>query len=73
MQTQMANDSATLISAKANYKLSLRFNWALLNLDAAAPFDIDSPPVDKIPIEPMADRALPSFLPSALENLPAKD
>ncbi|HRO86113.1 MAG TPA: TolC family protein [Niabella sp.] len=70
MQTQMANDSATLISAKANYKLSLLQLQALLNLDAAAPFDIDSPPVDKIPIEPMADLEPTVVFASALENLP---
>jgi len=70
MQTQLANDSATLINAKANYKLSLLQLQALLNLDAAESIDIDSPPVDKIPIEPMAELEPAVVFASALENLP---
>ncbi len=27
---------------------------AILNLDAAAPFDLDTPPVETIPVEPIA-------------------
>jgi outer membrane protein len=44
---------------------------ALLNLDAGAPFDIESPSVDKVPVESLADLqpeavyALASTKPSA--------
>jgi outer membrane protein len=70
MQTQLANDSATLISAKSNYDLSLLQLKALLNLDAAQPFDITIPPVESIPIEAIADLDPAVVFASALENLP---
>lgn len=70
MQTQMANDSASVINAKANYTLSLLQLKALLNLDAATPFDIASPPVEEIPVEPLAELEPASVYSSAIENLP---
>lgn len=70
MLTQLANDSATFINAKANYALSLLQMKALLNVDAAKPFDIDSPPVETIPVEPLAELDPALVYASALENLP---
>lgn len=70
MQTQLANDSAAFITAKANYSLSLLQLQALLNLDAAEPFDIASPPVEDIPLEPLGELEPATVYASALENLP---
>lgn len=70
MQTQLANDSASVIGTKANYELSLLQLKALLNLDAATPFDIASPPVEEIPVESLADLDPAVVYASALENLP---
>ena len=70
MQTQLANDSATLINSRANYTLSLLQLKALLNLDAAQPFDIASPPVEEIPVEPLSDLDPAGVYASAVENLP---
>lgn len=70
MQTQLANDSAALISSKANYTLSLLQLKALLNLDAAEPFDIEAPPAHLIPIESLADLDPAVVFTAALENLP---
>lgn len=70
MQTQFASDSATVITAKSNYELSLLQLKALLNLDAAEPFDIATPPVHLIPVEPLADLDPVLVYASAVENLP---
>lgn len=70
METQLANDSATLIGAKADFKLKLLQLQALLNLDAAAPFTIAAPPVDSIPIQPLSELEPDVVYHSALRNLP---
>lgn len=70
MQTQLANDSATLIGARADFRLKLLQLQALLNLDAAAPFDVQSPPVDSIPVEPLAELDPSLVFSSAMINLP---
>jgi outer membrane protein len=70
IQTQLANDSATFIGAKANFILSLLQLKAVLNLDAATPFDIASPPVDAIPLEPLAELEPDLVFASATINLP---
>ncbi|OJU27532.1 MAG: transporter [Sphingobacteriales bacterium 41-5] len=70
MQTQLANDSATLIGSRANYTLSLLQLKAVLNLDAAEPFGIATPPVEDIPVEPLSELDPASVYASALENLP---
>lgn len=70
MQTQLATDSATVITATSDYQLALLQLKALLNLDAAQPFDIETPPVDKIPVETLADLDPALVYTSALANLP---
>lgn len=70
METQLANDSATLINAQANFRLNLLQLQALLNLDAATTFDIEAPPVDSIPVEPLAELEPNTVFHSALANLP---
>lgn len=70
VMAQLANDSATLITARANYTLSVLQLKALLNLDAAAPFELDVPPVEAIPLLPLAELDPALVYQSALENLP---
>ncbi len=70
MQTQLANDSATLITTRANFVLSLLQLKALLNLDAAETFDIETPPVENIPMDPLSELEPASVFASARENLP---
>lgn len=70
MQTQLANDSATFITAKSNYILSLLQLKALLNIDAAAQFDIAVPPVETIPVEALAELDPAIVYESAVRNLP---
>lgn len=70
LEAQLANDSANLISAKGNVeqaKLALKAN---MNMDAAEEFDMEVPPVDEIPLEPIADLQPENVYALALENLP---
>ncbi|MEJ0103080.1 MAG: TolC family protein [Bacteroidota bacterium] len=70
LQTQLANDSTTLISAKANYTLSVLQLQALLNIPADAPFDVDIPEIEKIPVETLADLQPENVYKLAIANLP---
>lgn len=70
VQTQYATDSANVLTSKANYTIALIQLKALLNLDVAVPFDIESPPVEMIPVEPLAELEPEMVYASALENLP---
>ena len=55
LESQLATDSANLISAQTTYDQNLLVMRALLNIDMAAPFDIETPPVELIPLEPIAE------------------
>jgi outer membrane protein len=55
LEAQLATDSSNLITAKANAEQNLLSLKALLYLDAAAAFDIDAPPVDLIPVDPIVE------------------
>ena len=60
LESQLSNDSANLITAIGNVsqaKLVLKSN---MFLDAAAPFEIDEPPVDQIPLEAAKGALYPS-------------
>ena len=70
LESQLAADSAGLITAEASaitFVLQLK---ALLNLDAGLPFDVQTPPVDKIPVETLAELQPESVYASAMANLP---
>lgn len=54
LEVQFATDTASVISAQETYDLDNLQLKAILNLDAAAPFDLDTPPVETIPVEPIA-------------------
>lgn len=55
LESVLATDSSNLISAETSvHQLTLQLK-ALLNLDAAASFEIETPPVDMIPVESLAD------------------
>jgi outer membrane protein len=54
LEVQFATDTASLISARETYDINNLQLKAILNLDAAAPFDLDTPPVESIPVEPIA-------------------
>jgi outer membrane protein len=70
LQTQLANDSTTLITAQSNYTLSVLQLKALLYVDAAQPFEVDIPNVESIPVDPIAELQPDEVYKLALINLP---
>ena len=70
IEAQLANDSSTLLTANANYTLSILQLKALLNLDADASFDVEIPPVELIPVEPLADLDPAAVYQLATTNMP---
>jgi outer membrane protein len=54
LEVQFATDTAAVITAQESYDINNLQLKAILNLDAAAPFDLDTPPVESIPVEPIA-------------------
>jgi outer membrane protein len=70
LEAQVARDSATLISAKGSTTQNLLNLKAFMALDAAAAFEVDVPPVEKIPVEDIADLQPDAVYASAIANLP---
>ncbi|HEY5967019.1 MAG TPA: TolC family protein [Chitinophagaceae bacterium] len=70
LEAQLSRDSSNLITAEASVQTFILQMKALLNLDAGAPFDIESPSVDKIFIENLADLQPEAVYALALQNLP---
>jgi outer membrane protein len=54
LEVQFATDTAAVITAQETYDINNLQLKAILNLDAAAPFDLDTPPVESIPVEPIS-------------------
>jgi outer membrane protein len=70
LESTLAMDSSNLISAEANVQqLTLQLK-ALLNLDAGVSFDVETPPVDKIPVESIVDLQPEAVYQLALVNRP---
>lgn len=55
VQSQLASDSSNLITAQTSYRQNLLLLKSVLNLDPATPFEIETPPVDRIPLENISD------------------
>jgi outer membrane protein len=72
LEAESARDSTAIINAKATAEISVLQLKALLNLDAAAPFELDVPPVEKIPLEKIADLQPAYVYDMALKNQPAQ-
>ncbi len=70
LETQLANDSSTYITANANIEQSKLLLKALLNLDASRPFDIKSQAVDQIKLQSFADLQPDYVFGVASQNLP---
>jgi outer membrane protein len=69
-EAQVARDSATLLTSRAAVQQNLLQLKAVLNLDAATPFNIEMPPLDKIPVENIADLQPENVFNLAVQNLP---
>ena len=70
LEAQLASDSSNLITAEITATQLILQMKALLNLDAAVSFDIVTPPVDKIPVESLAELQPESVYNLAMVNLP---
>ncbi len=55
LESQIATDSSNLITAKSAYEQNLFYLKALLNIDMATPFDVETPPVESIPLESFSE------------------
>jgi outer membrane protein len=70
LEAQLATDSSALITAQGTETQSILLLKSLLQLDAGVAFDVDAPPVDMIPIEPIADLQPEAVYQLAIKNLP---
>lgn len=70
LEAQLATDSSAVITAKASVNQTVLQMKALLNLDAAAPFEVMAPPVETIPVESLADLQPENVFSSAMVHLP---
>ena len=70
LEAQLARDSTSLITALGTVQQNTLQLKAILNLDAAAPFVVDTPPIDKIPVENLSDLQPEIVYGLALANLP---
>lgn len=70
IEAQLARDSSTYVQSVASRELQLLQLKAILNLDAGVAFDIQTPPIDMIPIEPIAELQPEAVYALALVNLP---
>ncbi len=70
LETQLANDSSTYITAKSNIEQSKLMLKALLNLDASKPFEIKAQAVDQIKLQSFADLQPDYVFGVASQNLP---
>ncbi|MEJ7627920.1 MAG: TolC family protein [Ferruginibacter sp.] len=55
LEAQLALDSGNYISARGNVSQAILLLKSYMNIDAAAPFEVDTPPVEAIPVEPISD------------------
>ncbi len=70
LEAQVARDSSNVISAKGSVTQSVLSLKSLMAIDAAAPFEIETPAVEKIPVEKIADLQPESVYALAIANLP---
>ena len=70
LEAQLALDSMNYLTAKGNTALNLLVLKSYMNIDAAAPFEVDTPPVDKIPVEPIASLQPDYVYGLAIKNMP---
>jgi outer membrane protein len=70
LESQLATDSVTFITATGTEIQSLLLIKSLLNLDASVAFDIVTPPIDKIPIDPIAELQPEVVYQLAIKNMP---
>jgi outer membrane protein len=70
LEAQLAQDSVNYISARGNTIQTILSLKSFMNIDAAAPFEVDVPPVESIPVEPIAELQPEYVFTQAMANQP---
>jgi len=70
LESQAAQDSSNLINLVGQIQLNVLGLKAYMGLDASTPFDVDTPPVDEIPVGTLADMQPEIVYALALANQP---
>lgn len=70
LEAQVARDSSSVISAKGMLAQNILNLKAYMALDAATAFEIETPPVDKIPVDDIADLQPENVYALAIANMP---
>jgi outer membrane protein len=70
LEAQVARDSATLIQTLANFEIDKLTLKGLLNLPADEPFELDTPPVETIPVDNILTENPASVYKMALNSQP---
>jgi outer membrane protein len=69
-EAQVAKDSSNLITAQTSLTQNILQLKAVMNLDAAQPFEVEMPPLDQIPVEKIDNLQPERVYQLALVNLP---
>ena len=70
LEAQLAADSVNYINAKGNTTLNILSLKALMNVDPATAFEVEIPPIEKIPVESIANLQPDYVYDIAIKNLP---
>lgn len=70
LEAQLALDSVSFINAKGIVRQNILNLKSFMNIDAAAEFEVDTPPVESIPVDPIADLQPANVFQLALQNQP---
>ena len=70
LEATLERDSAGWVQSLANHKLDLLTLKGLLNLPADAPFEIEAPPVDRIPLDNILEQDPAAIFRMAMANQP---
>ncbi|RYD81911.1 MAG: TolC family protein [Sphingobacteriales bacterium] len=70
LEAQLALDSVNYINAKGAVIQNILSLKSFMSIDAATPFEVDVPPIESIPLEPIADLQPEFVFTQALTNQP---
>ncbi|TBR18530.1 MAG: TolC family protein [Chitinophagaceae bacterium] len=70
LEAQLYRDSANLIAAETGVQQLLLQMKAILNLDASVAFDVETPPLERIPIDNLGELQPEAIFSLAVINLP---
>ncbi|MEO5944172.1 MAG: TolC family protein [Ferruginibacter sp.] len=70
LEAQLATDSVSYITAKGNVTQAILSLKTYMSIPADVPFDVDTPPIESIPIEPIAEMQPADVYRLALANQP---